>query len=328
MRPQPSSQSVSVKDDYLHGIYTVKINMNSSGPSRCGSQGEARSPACVCSGQEQKFPCEVAPTPASPLEPAGMRRWGGGQGYSPVNSAACQKPAHSCPTPSQLHQAKAGPPSSGAPGAERLCRSSRIRGREEVALGTQWAKTRFQRHSGMGEATPLSLLQALCQLPHFTHLQPPATLSAAPRMAGFGSQRTQQNWHTISCQKEMVPTPAHQNLPSGRLSPLRASASASGSQHGPPRWGRGAATSKCSSSCWHPLGSRHHAGAGLRCTLPGFRAGVTGAGLREEQWASEREKEPDAAQSQRSRTPPLQVAVWPSQHQCVHSSPNNEAAPW
>lgn len=60
----------------------------------------------------------------------------------------------------------------------------------------------------------------------------------------------------------------------------------------------------------------------------GFRAGVMRAGFREGQRPPEREKEPDAAQGPRSRTWLLPAAVWPSQHQCVHSSPDNEAAPW
>lgn len=78
--------------------------MNSSGPGLRGSQGEARSPARVCSRQEQKFPCEVAPTPASLLEPAGMGVGdGGGQAWSVVSSAACQNPA-----PDQHHPAEAG----------------------------------------------------------------------------------------------------------------------------------------------------------------------------------------------------------------------------
>lgn len=80
-RLEPSSQGFPVRDDYLHGIHAVKINMNSSGPGLRGSQGEAQSPAPVCSEQEQKFPCEVAPTPASPLEPAGM---GVGAGARPA----------------------------------------------------------------------------------------------------------------------------------------------------------------------------------------------------------------------------------------------------
>lgn len=81
--------------------------MNSSGPGLRGSQGEARSPACVCSGQEQKFPCKVAPTPPPPpLQPSGAS-WDGevgrGPGLQRGELAACRHAASSCPTLSQ-HQ--------------------------------------------------------------------------------------------------------------------------------------------------------------------------------------------------------------------------------
>lgn len=90
-RPEPSSQGFPVWRDNLHGIHAVKINMNSSGPSLRGSQREARSPAHVCSRQEQTFPCELD-SPHSLLRPAGM---GVGRGARPktVSSAAYQTQA-------------------------------------------------------------------------------------------------------------------------------------------------------------------------------------------------------------------------------------------
>lgn len=72
--------------------------MNSSGPGLCGSEGEAQSPACACSKEEQKFPCEVAPTPASLLEPAA---WGGGGGQAVAPELSClSKPSLPLPDPS------------------------------------------------------------------------------------------------------------------------------------------------------------------------------------------------------------------------------------
>ena len=122
-------QGFPVRADYVHGIHTVKINMNSSGPGLRGSQGEAGSPACVCSGQEQKFPCEVAPTPASLLEPAGMGGRAGGGGPAKSSPRAQLPVKTQSPSPAQAHpnthphppgvaQVGEGPLNSGALGAE------------------------------------------------------------------------------------------------------------------------------------------------------------------------------------------------------------------
>ena len=101
--------------------------MNSSGPGLRGSQGEARSPAWVCSGQEQKFPCEVAPTPASLLEPAGIGGWAGGGGPAKSSPRAQLPVKTQPPSRAQAHpnthtpegaQVGEGPPNSGALGAE------------------------------------------------------------------------------------------------------------------------------------------------------------------------------------------------------------------
>lgn len=68
----------------------MKINMNSSGPSLCGSQREAGSPARVCSRQEQTFPCKLD-SPHWLLQPAGMEGEGRGR-LKAVSSAASQNP--------------------------------------------------------------------------------------------------------------------------------------------------------------------------------------------------------------------------------------------
>lgn len=158
----------------------MKINMNSSGPGLRGSQGEARSPACVCSGQEQKFPCEVAPLPDSPPHPRfpSGASWGGrrgeGQACSLVSSAACQTQPPSSPAPSQ-HPSSPRPRQvrglqTGCPGGRKLGLQLRRGGKRWP--GTQCDRTRFQGHrAGTPPGIPAaSTVRSLTHTPATTRL--------------------------------------------------------------------------------------------------------------------------------------------------------------
>lgn len=164
--------------------------MNSSGPGLRGSQGEAGSPACVCSGQEQKFPCEVAPTPASLLEPAGMGRREG-PSLQPVSPAARQNPASLPPKPIMTPpglQAGEGPPTQ-EPQGQQAGSGSRIQEEEEKVPmdgpGDRVCGTRVQGHGWEKlPGFPCTKRHAI----HPSHtLHPPASPPRASPITGFRS---------------------------------------------------------------------------------------------------------------------------------------------
>lgn len=99
-RPEPSSQGFLVWGDYLHGIHAVKINMNSSGPSLCGSQREAGFPSPVSVlGKNKRFPVSLTP-PHWLLQPAGME--GGRERQAQSSELSCQsepRPPSLLPSP-------------------------------------------------------------------------------------------------------------------------------------------------------------------------------------------------------------------------------------
>lgn len=204
LEAKPSSQGVPVRDDDLHGIHAVKINMNSSGPSLRGSQGEAGSPACVCSGQEQKFPCEVAPPPPTPPLPfwsqlgweAGVGR---GPGLQPGELSCLSNPASLQPSPiptPPLPQAKAGegPPNQVPQGQEAW-----------IAVGF-WAGRGGPGHSvpGLGSrdtergSHPVIPAASAFTHSHPFHHPPPCPEPLRLRISGAAEKwasRTWQNQH-------------------------------------------------------------------------------------------------------------------------------------